>query len=279
MASETCKLLQSLKQTVKAFNGEIYGSILTIEDDEEAVAKEPHIMHCRIDLYLCNVFVQVLNLHYNVQSSHLHFNELFGVNKQYIIASKHDSSTKVVLDVCYQTNHEWSKLHCDFDINLLAENSSSLFLRTSYLCLEKFVDKIGYIKKRINQKQSTVLDTTFYRTTDKLRSLIDRTNVLVQRGWVMDDMFHGDELWNLNMWLTYQMRPHVCRVHHDKKKLDMLVCMNECPLCNEEFNDMDIVINTRCNHNFHWCNNRCKGLSEWLRRGHVSCPVCRKIAL
>lgn len=279
MASETCKLLQSLKRTVKAFNGEVYGSILTIEDDKEVIATQPPFMHCRIDLYLCNVFLQILHLNYDVQSSHLHVNELFGLNKQFMIACHDNSSTKVVLDVCFQTTHEWSKLHCDFDINLLAENATSLFLRRSYLCLEKFVDKIGLIKNRINQKKFTVLDTTFYRTTDKLKLLIDRTHVLIQQGWVMDDMYNSNDLWNINMWLTYQMRPHACRVHYDKKKLDMLVSMNECPLCNEQFHDGDIVINTKCNHNFHWCNNRCKGLSEWLRRGHVSCPVCRKNAL
>jgi hypothetical protein len=279
MANETNKLLQSLKQTIKAFNGDVYGSILTIDNDEIEVATQPPIMHCRIDLYLCNVFVQILNLHYNVQSSHLHINELFGVNKQFIITYQNDTVTKVVLDVCFQTTHEWSKLHCDFDVHLLAENTSSLFLRTNYLCLDKFVDKIGFIQKRIQQKQFTLLDTTFYKTIDKLKMLIDKTHSMVQRGWVMDDTFYGDDLWNINRWITYQMRPQVCRVHHDKKKLDMLVCMNECPLCNEQFHDGDIVINTKCNHNFHWCNSRCKGLSEWLRRGHVSCPVCRKTAL
>lgn len=273
------KLIDSLKQNVKAFNGDIYGNILTLNEHDILDASNLMTVHCRIDLFLFSVFVQVLNLHFDVQSFPLVFSELMGINKQYIIKLKTNPDIKVILDVCFQPSIEWSKLPCDFDVHLLAENATSIFLRANYICLDKYVDKIGFVKKRIDQRTFTILDASMCRTTEKVKLLIDRSQNMVQRGWIMDDCLYGDAIWNVNQWLTYQMRPHACRVFHDKKALNLLTSFNECPLCNEHFNACDIVINTKCNHNFHWCNSRCRGLSEWLKRGNLSCPVCRKNAM
>lgn len=283
-SSTMMKLIHSLKQNIKAFNGDIYGNVLTINESELSALnnKPPLVVNCRVDMYLFSVFIQVLNIHFDVQSFPFQFSgidEPLGLSKQYIINLKNNKDAKVILDVCFQSVLEWVKAPCDFDINLLAENSSSVFLRTNYNCLDRFVDKYGYIKHRIDQRAFTVLDVTVCRTTEKLKNLIDKSQALVQRGWIMDDILYGAEVWNVNLWLTYQMRPQKCRMFHDKKKLDMLTSLNECPLCNEPFDNCDIVINTKCNHNFHWCNPRCRGLCEWLKRGNMTCPVCRKNAL
>lgn len=275
----TLKLIDSLKQNIKAFNGDIYGNILTFDERDVINSPQTLIVHCRVDLYLFSVFIQVLNLHFDVASFPIVFNEFMGINKQYVVNPKGKRDVQVVLDVCFQTTMEWSRLPCDFDVHLLAENASSVFLKSNYICLDKFVDKIGFVKKRIAQKKFTLLDASLARTTEKLRLLVDRSETMIQRGWVMDDLLYGDAIWNINMWITYCMRPNACRVFHDKKKVEMLTSLNECPLCNEQFATCDIVINTKCNHNFHWCNNRCKGLSEWVKRGNISCPVCRKNAL
>jgi hypothetical protein len=56
---------------------------------------------------------------------------------------------------------------------------------------------------------------------------------------------------------------------------------NECAICQEDFLPDDIVVNTACNHNFHWfC--RCggtggkSGLYTWVHcEGQTSCPSCR----
>jgi hypothetical protein len=275
----TWKLIDALKQNIKAFNGDVYGNILTLDQRDLMNSSQTLVIHCRVDIYLFGVFIQVLNLHFDVESFPMVFNEFMGINKQYIITPKGKPDKKIMLDVCFQAAIEWSKIPCDLDVHLLAENASSVFLRSNYICLDKFVDKIGFVKKRIEQKKFTLLDASLCRTTEKLRLLVDRSESMIQRGWVMDDILYGEAIWNINMWLTYKIRPHACRVFHNKKKLEMLTSLNECPLCNEEFTTCDIVINTKCNHNFHWCNNRCKGLSEWLKRGNISCPVCRKNAL
>jgi hypothetical protein len=284
-------LIETLKQNIKAFNGDVYGNILTFNESDYQVLAElsnqlptPQLytIQCRVDLYLFTVFVQVLNLNFDVQCSPMQFSETMGINKQYIISpklSRNETKPRVVLDVCYQSTLEWTKFPCDFDIHLLAENSSSVFLKSNYMCLDRFVDKIGHIKKRVEQRKFTVLDSTACRTSEKLRMLIDRSQTLIRRGWLMDDMLYGDEVWNINLWLTYLMRPQACRIFHDKKKRDVLVSLNECPVCNDKFQPEDIVINSRCNHNFHWRNSRCGGLSEWLKRGNISCPICRKNAL
>lgn len=276
------QLIEKLKQHIKAFNGDIYGNILT-HDENEIENTRTLTVHCRLDLYLYSVFVQLLNLHFDMHTFPSVSNELM-FQKQYIVKLK-DSinstspSTQVILDVCFITPIEWARLPCDLDVHLLAENSTSVFLRTNYTCLDKFVDKIGHVKKRIETKKFTLLDASICRTVEKMIMLVDKSQSMIERGWIMDDCLFGDTIWNINKWITYEMRPQTCRVFHDKKKLCTLQSLNECPLCNEQFNSCDIVINTKCNHNFHWCNSKCKGLKEWVKRGNISCPVCRKNAL
>ena len=124
------------------------------------------------------------------------------------------------------------------------------------------------------------------KTPEQIILLIDRSLRLVMRGWVMDDMLLGNKTWVLAQWNVLTNELKMVRNKYDKEKYEQMICNTECAICNEEFKPTDIIINTKCNHNFHWndmCTTylqnktvRCKGLKEWVKRGKITCPVCRQ---
>ena len=54
---------------------------------------------------------------------------------------------------------------------------------------------------------------------------------------------------------------------------------NFCSICNSDFKDEDLIINTKCNHNFHWdcnsCENNSSGIKNWISKFSNKCPICR----
>ena len=68
----------------------------------------------------------------------------------------------------------------------------------------------------------------------------------------MDD-YYNKEISVLFKWKNVNKDIRLLYSEDEKKKL---VNNNECTICGSKFNDEDIVINTKCNHNFHWlCSN------------------------
>ena len=54
----------------------------------------------------------------------------------------------------------------------------------------------------------------------------------------------------------------------------------KCPICIENMNENQIIINTSCNHLFHKkCFSKyCKPIYEKCDNNNILCPICRKIA-
>ena len=54
---------------------------------------------------------------------------------------------------------------------------------------------------------------------------------------------------------------------------------NFCSICSSNFKDEDLIINTKCNHNFHWdcnsCDNSNSGIKNWISKFSHKCPICR----
>jgi hypothetical protein len=281
-------MLDMIIMHIKAVDGDIYGSVLREYKIKKSSAFKD--INCRIDIHLFNMFLQTVYIHFNVleiqprlTGPFLGFTKRLQVsNKAQSWSPKVEEKTTIILDVCLLSRVEWLHLPCDFDINLLAENSMSSYIRANYNALSKFVDKYNHVINRINNNTFALLDSSPSKTYNTILSDIDRAQALVKNGWCMDDSIWGENSWVLNMWISLQMRGSSCRMSYSKNKLDALLNSNECSLCNETFHPCDIVINTKCNHNFHWSltvhggTHVCKGLCEWVKRGKLSCPLCRK---
>ena len=276
------KLLDNIFVHIKAFDGDIFGG--AIRDYKTLNLPYVKDINCRIDSMLLNIFIQTLHIHFDVVEYPLEIDGKFVlINKKLRVALKDKVNVATCINIVIMSRVEWLRLPCDFDVNILAENSSSLFVRSSYITLNRFVDKLGYVIKRINNMVFAQLDSTSNKTPDEINYVVYRAASLVDGGWTMDDTILGKEGFVVNTWKTFLTDAKNKRTSYDTAKLKLTTSQRECSLCNEEFDESDIVINTCCNHNFHWDkqkynsnSNCCKGLSEWVHVGKTSCPLCRK---
>jgi hypothetical protein len=107
---------------------------------------------------------------------------------------------------------------------------------------------------------------------------IDSAIKLVKDSWIMDDLYLNKSSIVLFLWKNRYNKNY--RTSFTDKDYNNLFGNNNCCICGSDFKDNDIVINTKCNHNFHWeCstnnNDKC-GLKYWLEKCSDNCPICRK---
>lgn len=279
-------LIENLISHIKAFDGDIFGGVIR----DYRTNGFPYIkdINCRIDNLLVIIFMNTLQLHYDVRELPSGLNGYFvEYSKRLHISSRQENSAHIIVDIVTLSRAEWIRLPCDFDINLLAENAFSCYVRSNYPTLNKVVDRYGFIHKRLKNALFALLEPCNSKSCDEVKHLIDRSVRLVTRDWIMDDSLIGKSSWLVNYWLIVSSLTTSCRTVFDKREVEVLKVQTECSLCNEVFKPRDIVINTKCNHNFHWSQERlesvttdgtsiCKGLREWMRLGNSSCPICRK---
>jgi len=284
-------LFDTIIKTVKAFDGDVYGNV--VRDYKINKNTDVGNINCRIDAHVVNAFGQTLNVLFDVMELPISIGTITGFTKRYVLTPKpiypctsHGTIVprSVILEVAVMTKHEWSRIPCDLDVNLFAENGSSRYIRADYYVLHKFVDRYDHLMERIKNMKFCVVDFSMCKSLASDRAFVDNNVAMVVNGWTMDDLIWGDATWVVNKWITFQMRPKDIRIKYTTNKIERMLAQDECMLCNEKFAPMDIVINTRCNHNFHWhsClssdDNRtikCGGLVEWVRRDKNSCPCCR----
>jgi hypothetical protein len=284
-------LFETIIKTVKAFDGDVYGSV--IRDFKINKNTDVAHMHCRIDVHLMSVFGQTLNVLFDVIELPIYIGGPIGLIKRYLLTPKpfypctsHGTvlPLPVILEAAMMTKSEWSRQPCDLDVNLFAENGSSRYIRTDYHILHKFVDRYEHLMQRIKNMKFCVVDFSTCKSMALVRAFVDNTMSMIVNGWTMDDLIWGDETWVVNKWITFQMRPKDIRTKYTIHKIERMLAQDECMLCNEKFSPTDIVINTRCNHNFHWgpCQSsddngaiKCYGLVEWVKQNKITCPCCR----
>lgn len=274
---KTKRMIEDICLYAKACQGFIYGSVIRELSYRDSI--DIPIINIKIDLHLLSTFAQVLSITYDVVSVPLSVNHFTCLTKRFIVSCKDCYEINVIVDVCLLGEGDWQSLPCTFDVNLLAENSNKHFIRMNYPQLERFPDKLSHIRKRILDGRFTLLDFSSCRSVGHFVEVIDSASALVKKGWMMDDLLYGDAIWIVNQWKHIRDLPSHCRKLLPGNKLDLMTSLNECSLCSEHFTDDDVVINTKCNHNFHWHNETCKGLSEWMMHGNITCPVCRKNAI
>lgn len=260
---------------VKTFNGDIYGSFVR---DWKVLGLLQHnvTLQTRLDPTFISVFLNLLSLKYRViltkSEDVLNNNIIVTSLKITPLKPLQFSFSPITMEILYVPKSRFHLQRCDFDVNLLAENSTSTYVYkydipgTTYIC-----DKIGYIKERICKNQFCLLHKTSSILEDTLAvtKLVESANKLISKGWMMDDYLLCEDSWVLSTWRNLESQKSRTR--------PLLQNNNECILCQEEFEDADIVLNTCCNHTFHWqCRNSQGGIKRWVEdHKNISCPCCR----
>jgi hypothetical protein len=179
------------------------------------------------------------------------------------------------LNICINnsiiTNYIINKNICNLDCNLLSLNINSLYiLNYNYQNINL---SFAIIYNRILNKKFSFLEID----NNSIINNIEKSIELIKNSWVMDDIYLNKDCIVLLLWKNRVNQNF--RLHYTKEEYNVLYSNDNCCICGSDFNDEDIIINTKCNHNFHWkCNvttDKC-GLKYWLEKFSNNCPICRK---
>lgn len=286
------KLIDDVVLHIKAFDGDIYGGF--VRDYRVGNTLYVKDINCRLDNAVLLLFMQTLNVYFDVEEVSVEIGGSFADYRKKIKVMLKDTETNslsyassrkpyIFIDIVIMSRIEFMRLPCDFDVNILTENSHSLYIRNPYNSLNKYSDRLNFVKERIENRLFCSVDDCYTKTPEQILGLIERGFRMVMKGWIMDDILLGNKTWVLGQWSILNNQLKMIRKKYDKEKYDKMITMCECSICNEDFKSTDMIINTRCNHNFHWndmCTSysvKCKGLKEWVKRGNINCPICRQI--
>ncbi len=236
-------LLNEITSTIKIFDGDIYGEIVR----KFKILGDSNIneINLRLDVYHYKSFITLMFNKFNIIQVSKNIFKILPYN--------------ITINIMLMNKNLFKVSELDFDINLLTENERSLYIKFVPTIFKYIPDKLNFIKNRILTKQFTLIPTE--RQHSETLTLIDRAFALLSDNWTMDDIYHQKPIWLVGRWENM-----ICK----KKYLDCL----ECSLCHDKFKSSDLVLNTVCNHTFHWNCNSTNGLLHWAKE-HTTCPYCR----
>ena len=133
------------------------------------------------------------------------------------------------------------------------------------------MDKINVIKDRVCKKKFCAVEPIYAHLPPKqVACIIESAIKMVSNDWFMDDFVQKEKSWIVARWANVCNKALEIRQSVDIKRCD------ECCLCQEKFKQDDIILNTVCNHNYHWNCGENSGLVQWVKvQGKLSCPFCR----
>lgn len=282
MPHPSCSSVDDIIRYIKCFNGDIIGGYVR---DKVACLHSYEDLDCRVDRDLVHILLNILSLHYRIRVNPDTVNYARLDTLSYFLTPRTPSMCEfrsLKLDVLCCTIAKWASYSCDFDVNMLAENNTSLYIRPN-LCnnLSHIPDRLTSITERCENRHFALVSLPRVTYQDIMILLI-RSKDLVSRGWIMDDIYLGKDTFIINTWSNIINIPENIRTEDDSA--DTLTCQHECSLCREPFKNEDIVLNTCCHHNFHWeCHPEAAekgGIMQWFTTKQTfSCPYCRQNAV
>ena len=255
----------------KVFDGDIFGG--AVRDFKVIGINKIKDIDIRLDSVYYKPFVTLLHTKYTVK--HLPDKTYNGiVINCYELYSKEPSVFffPIKLDIVLMNKHLFKISFLDFDTNLLTENEKAIYIRYIPSMIKYIPDKLSYIKDRIISRTFTYLPSE--RPQLDLWAIVDKAVQMVNANWTMDDNCHAKDTWVVAKWDSIINSFGKHRKKFNPEKYNKIVSCNTCSLCHEKFNPEDTVLNTVCNHVFHWKCNPETGLSNWAKE-HSTCPYCR----
>lgn len=271
---KTLHVINDIVATTKIFSGDVYGSV--VRDIRISGKTEVNDIDIRIDYCYIKPYLTILNTRYTVEPV-LPFKTYNGINIYSYKVSHRQSDlpfSPIVIDIVLMNPKMFKMAFIDFDVNLFAENDTCLYLRTIPYPLKYCVDKVSLIKQRISSKTFSIVDT--FGPQKNFQDIVSVVNKAVEMtllgNWTMDD-FYSKPTWIVGRWDNIVIGKH--KRKHTKEMYHQMISQNECCLCHDRFKPKDLVLNTACNHNFHWMCNLNTGLKVWIEQSKTCCPVCR----
>ena len=267
-------IINEIVSTTKMFSGDVYGSV--VRDMHISGHTTANDIDIRLDFCYIKPFLTLLNAKYTVEPV-LPTKTHNGINiYSYKLSHKHTDMpfSPVLVDIVFMNPKMFRVAFIDFDVNLFAENDTSLYLRMVPYPLKYCADKVAFIKQRIHSKTFSIVES--FSPQKYTQDIIDVVNKAIEMtildNWTMDDCY-TKPTWIVGRWDNIVIGKH--KRKYTREMYHQMVCQNECCLCHERFKPKDLVFNTACNHNFHWMCNDNTGLKMWVEQSKTCCPMCR----
>ena len=236
-------------------------------------------------------FIRILNQHFEINKKlnknneannnyYLIFHSLDTLNNKEINISKILNLNIIENINSIKYNYNISKLTNNIDLNLLAFNQNSLFLLQlfSYYNFNNYNNMFKYSFNNIYNKKFNKRFSILFKQNNLSNYInnLDYAYNIIKKNFIMDDIYDN----NISIFFKWGNIDNNVRLYYSEKDIEHFKNITECTICSSKFNTDDIVINTRCNHNFHWeCCNNTGGLKNWIENFKISCPICRKTNL
>lgn len=262
---------------IKAFRGDIWGEYATRGMILGCLAGIK-TMECRVPPEAISFFVPVLRQDYGVT---IDDSPEVGIHKYVVWVPAIPEARPLHLRVRPILRKPWrTDGVVAFDIDALAVDANSMFLRaplTAFRCID---DRMSFIVERVRTGCFCLM-----ASLPSPGAVMRQALSMVTNGAVMDDAIHGRTAWVAARWETLVRNPgSVRRIRapspscfaFTSSSLPLPAKHDTCPLCHESFALDDLVINLGCNHNFHGsCStNSNGGICTWMD-AHNTCPCCR----
>lgn len=276
--------MENVVSIVKAFHGDIFGAY--VRDLYAQKHFGDKTLEARIDEHAFSYFIGVMGIFYEVTIRILHASGvLIGLRPR----DGGDEAEEVDMNVTWCSPLRWSTVSPEFiDVNLLVSNGTAIFVRPdAALSFTSMTNKIDRILSRVRANRFAMYRLPVFPASNVLKTL-GKCHDLVKNGWVMDDAYVKKNTAVINTWQTFKDSIDEVRAAFNEHEREALVSQDQCSLCHETFQDGDMVLNTCCNHNFHWvCNGddrdratRMSGVSSWFQmKRDFACPFCRQVAV
>ena len=183
--------LQKIEGILFAFDADIYGNhLFKMVCSKEDKSKFDDIIEFRIDFDLWPILINLLKLDYDVFMYPISEK---GSKRRIITISSETGN--ITLHALLLNKHAWRESTCDFDVNLLAINKYSMYIRTYYKDIERIPNKIQYLIEKIQNQRFSLLnhphDTILTRYSSQSINDIIATNItnatnMVKNGWTMN---------------------------------------------------------------------------------------------
>jgi len=295
MEKNTIECLLDIVKYIKAFYGDIYGNFIYNWRILNNIQNE--CINFRIDSHTLSIFLNIISMHYNIIEIETSFNEPMLYNT-YKLEHKTKKINPINIKALVLNKKTFRCFPPDFDIDLISEDNSSIYIRCIVPLTRFLIDSISHIKNRIIERRFCTLHRIHsIKISRDIGKTVDDAITLVKKGWIMDDNLLGNNAWIVAIWGDYIKNPQKYRtkgVWYDnfvknREKEKNHTIDDFCSICHEKFKSNDIILSTSCCHNFHWqCTNddnvdnnngsNINGLKNWvIGHNRLCCPYCRSI--
>jgi len=285
----TISCIEDVTNYIKAFYGDIYGNLIYNWKILNKIRNE--CINFRIDNQSLGILINIISMNFNIIETETSLTDPV-IYSTYKLEHKTKKTNIITIRALILNKKIFRCLPPDFDIDLITEDNTSMYIRCVVPLTRFIIDSISHIKKRIINKRFCTLHRIYpIKISTDVAKTVDDAIELVKDGWIMDDNLLGSNAWIVVRWGEYSKNPKQFRtkgIWNESLSIskEHVNCSdhlhdNLCSLCHEKFKNDEIIFSTSCCHNFHWeCSNdnSNNGLKNWVYgQGRLCCPYCRSI--